>query len=77
MSSQIVARLQRLSPEPGTGCGPVGHLGEGAPGVSDVSVGVSPDGYNSGMVRRYERSSRQTRELFRMQYVEGLSTGDF
>ena len=29
------------------------------------------------IVRRYERSSRQTQELFRKLYMEGLSTGDF
>ena len=38
---------------------------------------VSPDGYSSSKVRRYERSSRQTQELFRKLYMEGLSTGDF
>ena len=38
---------------------------------------VSPDGYSSRIVRRYERSSRQTQELFRKLYMEGLSTGDF
>ena len=46
------------------------------PRVSDVPTEVSPDGYSSGIVRRYERSSRQTQELFRKLYMEGLSAGD-
>ena len=45
--------------------------------VSEVPAEVSPDGYSSGIVRRYERTSRQTQELFRKLYMEGLSTGDF
>ena len=48
------------------------------PRVSDVPAEVSPDGYSSQIVRRYERSSsRQTQMLFRKLYMEGLSTGDF
>ena len=48
------------------------------PRVSDVPAEVSPDGYSSQIVRRYKRSSsRQTQELFRKLYMEGLSTGDF
>ena len=47
------------------------------PRVSDVPEEVSSEGYNSQIVRRYERSSRQTQELFRKLYMEGLSTGDF
>ena len=47
------------------------------PRVSDVPAEVSSDGYSSGIVRRYERSSRQTQELFGKLYMEGLSTGDF
>ena len=47
------------------------------PRVSDVQAEVSEDGYSSQIVRKYERSSRQTRELFRKLYMEGLSTGDF
>ena len=47
------------------------------PRVSDVPEEVSPDGSSSRIVRRYERSSRQTQELFRKLYMEGLSTGDF
>lgn len=48
-----------------------------APRVSDVPAEVSPDGYKSKIVKRYERTSRQTQELFRKLYMEGLSTGDF
>ncbi len=48
-----------------------------APRVSEVPTEVSPDGYKSKIVKRYERTSRQTQELFRKLYMEGLSTGDF
>ena len=47
------------------------------PRVSDVPEEVSADGYESKIVKRYERTSRQTQELFRKLYMEGLSTGDF
>ena len=47
------------------------------PRVSDVPADVSPDGFGSKIVRRYERTSRQTQDLFRKLYLEGLSTGDF
>lgn len=47
------------------------------PRVSDAPVAVSEDGYNSQIVRKYERTSRQTQELFRKLYMERLSTGDF
>ncbi len=47
------------------------------PRVSDVPAEVSDDGYSSQIVRKYERTSRQTQELFRKLYLEGLSTGDF
>ena len=33
-------------------------------------------GFESKIVR-YERTSRQTQDLFRKLYLEGLSTGDF
>ncbi len=48
-----------------------------APRVSDVPAEVSATGFESKIVRRYERTSRQTQELFRKLYMEGLSTGDF
>ena len=43
------------------------------PKVSDVPEEVSADGYRSKIVKRYERTSRQTQELFRKLYMEGLS----
>ena len=48
-----------------------------APRVSDVPAEVNEDGYSSQIVRKYERTSRQTQELFRKLYLKGLSTGDF
>ena len=47
------------------------------PRVSDVPAEVSPNGFESKIVKRYERTSRQTQDLFRKLYMEGLSTGDF
>ena len=47
------------------------------PRESDVPEEVSGEGYRSKIVKRYERTSRQTQELFRKLYMEGLSTGDF
>ena len=45
------------------------------PRVRDVPSEVSA--FESKIVRRYERTSRQTQDLFRKLYMEGLSTGDF
>lgn len=47
------------------------------PRVSDVPAEVSPGGFQSRIVKRYERTSRQTQDMFRKLYMEGLSTGDF
>ena len=47
------------------------------PRVSDVPAEVSANGFSSKIVRRYERTSRKTQDLFRKLYMEGLSTGDF
>ena len=47
------------------------------PRVSDLPAEVSSDGFESKIVGRYERTSRQTQDLFRKLYMEGLSTGDF
>ena len=47
------------------------------PRVSDVPAEVSANGFESKIVKRYERTSRQTQDLFRKLYLEGLSTGDF
>ena len=43
------------------------------PRVSDVPAA----GFESKIVRWYERTSRQTQDLFWKLYLEGLSTGDF
>ena len=48
-----------------------------APRVSDVPAEVAGGDFESKIVRRYERTSRQTQDLFRKLYLEGLSTGDF
>ena len=48
-----------------------------APRVSDVPAEVAGGGFESKIVKRYERTSRQTQDLFRKLYLEGLSTGDF
>ena len=47
------------------------------PRVSDVPAEVSLGGFESKIVRRYERTSRQAQDLFRKLYMERLSTGDF
>ena len=47
------------------------------PRVSDVPAEVSPNGFESKIVRRYERTNQKTQDLFRKLYTEGLSTGDF
>lgn len=47
------------------------------PRVSDVPPEVSPDGYSSQIVPRYERRSRTPARLLVRLYLEGLSTGDF
>ena len=48
-----------------------------APRVSDVPAKVSADGFESKLVKRYERTSRQTQDPLRKLYMEGLSTGNF
>ena len=48
-----------------------------APRVRDGPAEVAGGGFESKIVRRYERASRQTQDLFRKLYLEGLSTGDF
>lgn len=48
-----------------------------SPMVSDVPAEVSAAGLESKIVKRYERTSLQTQELFRKLYMEGLSSGDF
>lgn len=47
------------------------------PRVSNAPAELSPTGFESKIVRRYVRTSRQTRDLFRKLYLEGLAAGDF
>src|SRR5438105_5620874 len=55
----------------------VGAVEVRVPRVSDVPPELAPDGFRSTIVRRYERASEGTRELFARLYLEGLATGDF
>ena len=68
----------------GNGCHPsreltveVSAVDVKVPRMSDVPAEVSSGGFESKIVRRYERTSRQTQDLFRKLYMEGLSTRDF
>lgn len=47
------------------------------PRVAKVPPDVSPQGFQSQIVRRYQRASETTRRLFARLYLEGLATGDF
>jgi len=47
------------------------------PRVAKVPIDVAPQGFQSHIVRRYQRSSETTRRLFARLYLEGLATGDF
>jgi transposase-like protein len=47
------------------------------PRVAKVPPEVSPQGFQSQIVRRYERASETTRRLFARLYLEGMATGDF
>ena len=47
------------------------------PRVAGVPADVAPDGFQSRVVQRYQRSSKATQELFLRLYLEGLATGDF
>ena len=47
------------------------------PRVAKVPSDVSPQGFQSQIVRRYQRASETTRRLFARLYLEGLATGDF
>jgi putative transposase len=55
----------------------VGAVEVRVPGVADVPPEVAPDGFQSKVVERYQRSSKATQELFVRLYLEGLATGDF
>jgi transposase-like protein len=47
------------------------------PRVSDVPPAVSPDGFHSQIVSRYQRRSRTQARLLVRLYLEGLASGDF
>jgi transposase-like protein len=47
------------------------------PRVSDVPPEVSPDGFQSQIVSRYQRRSRTQARLLARLYLESLSSGDF
>jgi putative transposase len=47
------------------------------PRVAKVPCAVAPQGFQSEIVKRYQRASETTRRLFARLYLEGLSTGDF
>jgi putative transposase len=47
------------------------------PRVSDVPQEVSPEGYHSQIVSRYQRRSRTQARLLVRLYLEGLASGDF
>ena len=47
------------------------------PRVSEVPSQVSPNGFESRIVLKYQRASEATRRLFTRLYLEGLATGDF
>lgn len=47
------------------------------PRVAQVPPDVAPQGFQSQIVRRYQRASQATQRLFSRLYLEGLATGDF
>ncbi len=47
------------------------------PRVAQVPSDVVPQGFQSQIVRRYQRASQVTQRLFCRLYLEGLATGDF
>jgi transposase-like protein len=55
----------------------VGAVEVRVPRVADVPAEVAPAGFRSGIVRRYERASAGTQQLFAHLYLEGLASGDF
>lgn len=47
------------------------------PRMAKVPPDVAPQGFQSQIVRRYQRASETTRRLFALLYLEGLAAGDF
>src|SRR5438270_1881338 len=63
-------------PERTIGVG-MGAVEVSLPRVSDVPPEVSPDGFHSEIVSRYQRRSRTQGRLLARLYLEGLASGDF
>ncbi len=63
-------------PERTIGVG-MGAVEVSLPRVSDVPPTVSPDGFHSEIVLRYQRRSRTQGRLLARLYLEGLASGDF
>ena len=63
-------------PERTIGVG-MGAVAVKLPRVRDVPPKVSPDGFQSEIVSRYQRRSRTQARLLARLYLEGLSSGDF
>ena len=55
----------------------MGAIEVSLPRVSDVPPDVSPDGFHSEIVSRYQRRSRTQARLMARLYLEGLASGDF
>jgi putative transposase len=55
----------------------VGAVAVRVPRVAEVPPDVSPDGFQSQLVRKYQRASPATQRLFVQLYLAGLATGDF
>ena len=55
----------------------VGAVAVRVPRVADVPPAVSASGFQSQIVRTYQRASQTTQRLFVRLYLEGLATGDF
>jgi putative transposase len=55
----------------------VGAVEVRVPRVADVPEEVAAGGFESRIVRRYQRASQATQQLFARLYLEGLATGDF
>lgn len=55
----------------------VGAVDVRVPRVANVPAEVAPDGFQSQLVRKYQRASQTTQRLFVRLYLEGLATGDF
>ena len=56
------------------GLGPVAVQ---VPRVAKVPLDIAPQGFQSQIVRRYQRASQVIQRLFSRLYLEGLATGDF